>query len=636
MFRHLSLFSLSFLAALTATSCAAPSPAAPLISAHPSRLAFDFNDGPTWKAVAAYASAKTIKTAVSYGNVGSYNVAGSDQQSGGWLFKADETSAPKNGVAGFVSGPLAVKTKETNLGKLTLAFTLSASANRPVKVKIASYNAAGKRSGGLETTIYPAAPDFLQRYALDLNTFKPSGAGKFSPSDPTVQFAFEIGADWPTGNNELRVDDVSYSGAAFYVSPNGKDTNDGKTEKTPFATPQKALDEAQAGDIVLLMEGTYDAGGSTVANFPRAGAPAAWIVLKNYPGAQPKLTCTGWNMVFIGRGNKTTPDTETTLGYLEIRGLHLRGEGDVAKAKYPEAMNQADPRTNTNGIAIDGRYMKNVPHHIRIADNLVEYCPGGGMGPNEADWVTMENNIARYNCWTTIYATSGIGTLGASNFDSASGIYKMLIRNNVVYRNQTYEIWKEIKKPSDGNGIIIDVNQKTGPRPDGAYIGRTLVQNNLCYDNGGSGIHTVRAFHVDIINNTTYLNSANKDLQYSQIFGYSSEDVRVLNNILVAPVANLAAGEKPEPVNKNGGYGNKITYANNLYFGGNIAPDLGEGDKIGDPMFVNGSVDPKVADFRLKPGSPALGAGQMQPFGPSLNLDGKPRGNKPSLGAFQK
>jgi hypothetical protein len=279
-----------------------------------------------------------VKTAASWQPVGSYDTAGTARQSGAWRLTVEDSGSRKTGglKGGLVSGPLPVRTGETDLGKLTLSFTLSASMARPVTVKVASYSANGVRTGGLETRIYPAAPDFLQRYALDLSTFKPSGAGRFSPSDPVVRFAFEIGDDWPAGKNEIRVDDVNFSGPAFYVRPTGSDSNDGRTEATAFATPQKALDVAGPGDIILLMDGTYDGGNAPVAAFSRAGAPAAWIVLKNYPGQKPLLTSTGWNIVSIVAGSSEKPNTETKLAYLEIRGLHIRGEGDVAKAKYPE------------------------------------------------------------------------------------------------------------------------------------------------------------------------------------------------------------------------------------------------------------------------------------------------------------
>ena len=336
-----------------------------------------------------------------------------------------------------------------------------------------------------------------------------------------------MGGAGARGTCRLRLDNVNYAGPAYYVSPHGSDSGDGRSERTAFATPQRALDIAQPGDIVLLMGGTYQAGQVPVASFPRPGLPDAWIVLKNYPGQRPTLTSNGWNIVSIAKGSSSAISHDPPLAYLEVRGLHVRGEGDVAKRKYPEAMNKPDPRTNSNGIAIDGRYSAATFHHIRIADTLVEFSPGAGIGSIDGDWVTVENNVCRSNCWTTIYAPSGISVMGSANFDATVNIYKRLVRNNVCCHNQTYEKWASFGDYSDGNGIILDVNQGSDAHPTSKYTGRTLVQSNLSYDNGGSGIHTVTADRVDIINNTVYLNSASVHLEYGAIFTYGSDDVRI-------------------------------------------------------------------------------------------------------------
>ena len=603
----------------------------------------DFNTvASAWPNVTAKAVPRALSVTAVVQPVGTVDVFNTTQASGALLLTVRGVpDAQRKWRAALVSGLLPIRNSETNIGKLTLSFSLSASTAHPVAIRVESFDAAKRCTGVLAGFLYPAAPNFFQRYALDLSTLKPTGAGKFQPTAPFVQFAFETShaameADAPAGGEyQLRVDNVNYATPAYYVRQAGSDANDGRTEKTAFATPQKALDMAQPGDIVVLMEGTYRGGQANVATFRRPGTPDAWITLKNYPGQQPTLTSTGWNIVSIADGSKAKPSDIPSLAYLEIRGLHIRGEGDVARTKYPEAMKQADSRTNTNGIAVDGRFMRNIPHHLRIADNLVEYCPAGGIGSIEGDWITVENNTCRCNCWTTIYATSGISVMGASNFDASDNIYRVLVRNNVCYRNETFEFWKEVNRPSDGNGIILDVNQKTATRPTSSFRGRTLVQSNLCFDNGGSGIHTVSANRVDIINNTAYLNSASKNLEYSQIYAYGSEDVRIVNNILIAPVADLAAGEKPEPVNASR-KSPTVLYTHNLYFGGNIPPTMGEGDVIADPLFVNPSRDGKAADFHLRPNSPAIGNGVTFPFAPFLDLDGKPRKAAPAKGAYEK
>jgi hypothetical protein len=607
-------------------------------------VSVDFNAANPWTATDVSKSSNAIAAEVSWKPVGTIDEAGTANTTGALRFTADSTKAGKTWGAAFLTGPIPVTNTETDLAKLTLGFMLAASDAKPVIVRIESLNAKGKRTGGLEGVIYPAAANFYQRYSLDLSTLKPFGSGKFKPADPAIRLTFGIargsdGRGWAAAaGHELRLDNVSYASPAFYVSPKGDDSNDGRTEKTAFATPQAAVNAAGPGYIILLGEGTYNGGLTSTVSFRRAGSPAAWIVLKNHPGQKPVLTGNAWNIVSLAFGSKQQKDTENSLGYIEIRGLHVRGDGDVVKEKFPDAVGKSDSRSNSNGIAVDGRYMTNVPHHIRIADCLVEYAPSQGIGSIEGDYLFIENNISRYNCWHTIYASSGFSVMGSSNFDTADNIYKTLIRGNVAYRNETMQQWAEVKRISDGNGFIIDVNQGTVTHPNINYIGRTLVINNLAYDNGGSGIHTVRADRVDIINNTAYLNSASPALQYSQIYSWGSKDVRIMNNILVAPVADVSKGEKPEPVNRLAGPNKDVIFSHNLYFGGNIPPKLGEGDRIGDPRFVNASIDPKVANFRLRPDSPAVDAATADaPALPWFDLDGnvRPQGRAYDLGAYE-
>ena len=318
-----------------------------------------------------------------------------------------------------------------------------------------------------------------------------------------------------------------------------------------------------------------------------------------------------------------------------MRGLHVRGNGDTAKEQYPDLVGKAAPETNGNGISVSWRNQELVPHHLRFADNLIEYCPGAGIGPGQADWVTIENNVIRNNCWTTIYGTSGISLNHGSNFDGTSGGYRTLIRDNITSGNRTFEIWKQIGKVSDGNGIIVDVNQDSKLPEEQRYNGRTLIQNNLSFNNGGSGIHAFKSKRVDIINNTVYMNSASPELVWGQLFVQISDDVRMINNIVVArpglPV-NTVGTSLNDQNSKN------IVRANNLYFGGGSAPIMGESDVIGDPQFVNPSTDSNIADFKLKPGSLASKAGRWESYGPYAGLNGKPRPlkNNPDKGAFQQ
>lgn len=605
-------------------------------------LSFDFNKDNPWSAAATDVMPSTplpVEPSVEAKAVGTVDLAGTSTPSGGLLLSTQVGAINEKWEATFTSGLLPVKNAETHLGKLTLAFDLSSTAARPVTVRVVSFNAQKRMTGTLEGSTLPAAPDFYQRSAIDLSTMKAVGEGKFNPADPFVQIVFAIsGPMWSADTtHELRVDNVHYASPAFYVSPKGDDKNDGLTEKTPLADPQKAVDRAKPGDIVVLMEGEYRRGPDNtvqdgIVAFRHAGTPAGWISLKNYPGHKPVLRSDAWNTIQIRRDKADSVQADPVLAYLEVRGLHIIGFANEIKEKYAEHIGKPHPITNGNGISGSGGGFEIPPHHIRLADNIAENCAGGGIGTGECDWVTLENNVTRNNSWFTIYATSGLGLLGVKNFDTQDNVYKWLIRNNVTSGNRTYVIWKHIGKISDGNGIIIDTNYD--PAKGQAFLGRTLIQNNVSYNNGGSGIHAYKARRVDIVNNTAYLNGASPELRWGQIFLQRTDDAKVINNVMWArdgqPV-NTVSKDIRDKGNTN------ILRANNVYFGGGSPPIMGEGDVVADPQFVKPSAY-GPADFKLKPNSPAIGHGRWDPIVPIFDLEGRPRPltGKPDAGAYQR
>jgi hypothetical protein len=598
-------------------------------------LQYDFNGATAWPTMSGTVS-NGGTAALIQGGVGTVDTEGGVTPSGGLRLTA---TPPASGpwVSDLNSGPLAVTNTETNLGKLTLSFNLSASQALPVKVIVYSYSSAtGSPTGALATIIYPAAAYYNQRFAVDLSTMNPYGPGTFNPAAAYVSFSFEMSTQYgwsPASADQLRLDNVNYSKPAYYVNAaTGNNSYNGLTEATAFATPEKAVSISQPGDIILVMSGTYTitSAGTNAIHFSAGGTPADWVVLKNYPGQSPLITSEFWNAVLIGNGSSTNIATTAAVAYVEVRGLHIQGDGAYANTTYASLLNQPQPQTNGNGLTVDGRFETNHPHDIRFANNLVEYCSGAGIAMQDGDRIQIENNISRNNCWWSIYAPSGISVFSAYSFDGLSGTYTRLVRGNTTYGNQCFEMWASQGKYSDGNGIIIDYNHNTTYLPNSVVVNRTLVTDNVSYNNGGSGIHSFESDHVDIFNNVAYLNSASVHLQYGEIFGGSDSDVRIYDNILVAPVANTSGGALAEPVNS----GPSSFFQNNLYFGGNTAPVMGTGDRILDPKFVNPSIDPTVADFRLLSNSPAINAG-LAAFAPSVDFLNNVRNGVPDIGAYE-
>ncbi|MEH1938449.1 MAG: right-handed parallel beta-helix repeat-containing protein [Nostoc sp.] len=355
----------------------------------------------------------------------------------------------------------------------------------------------------------------------------------------------------------------------YYVSGTGNDENSGVSSSSAFRTIQKAADVTNPGDTVLIMNGVYtnSAKAGSVVNIKRSGNAKAWIRYKAYPGHFPKIQHNTWNGIVISNG----------ASYIEINGLEVIGNNANVTLDYAmsQKTNKQNPLTNGNGINVDGRKNGHV-HHIRILNNKVHDCGGGGISVVEADYVKVDNNTVFNNAWYSVYGNSGISMLSNWNSDNNRG-YKMFVTNNKTYNNRMYIPWIAVGRITDGNGIIIDSSRNDNNSQLGAYTGRTLVKNNLTFNNGGSGIHAFFSEHIDIINNTAVLNNQSPEIKGGQIYAHTSDDVRIINNILYAfPGKDININVK----NKN------VIYDYNIYINSSKVTVQGPHDIVADSEFL--------------------------------------------------
>lgn len=412
-----------------------------------------------------------------------------------------------------------------------------------------------------------------------------------------------------------------YVDAAF-----GNDENNGLFETFARKSIQSAAALTQPGDTVFIKNGTYASSNGSVLtlNPEHSGNAVAPVVYMAFPGHKPKIKVTGnvWNAIIIN------------ASYVVIEGLELEGNNAALKladatAAYQDKLAGGTnwshyAQFNTNGITLGGNNESKFPHHIIIRNCRVHDFPGGGIVSAKMDYITIENNVVYNNAWFTMYAPSGISLFHSWNSDSETKV-KNFIRNNICYNNKTQVPWISIKKMSDGNGIIIDDNRNTQDTTAGpAYKGRTLVENNICFNNGGSGIHAYSCQHVDIVNNTAYGNGT--VVGYADIFAGDSKDVKILNNIMYA-----RDGGKCTSNNNN----TNVVYDYNLYYNGSYAV-LGPNDKVSDPMFASLSSDPTMANFYLRNGSPAIDKGTNTIYS-ARDIQGtaRPHGVAVDIGAYE-
>ncbi|MEH2257650.1 right-handed parallel beta-helix repeat-containing protein [Nostoc sp.] len=368
----------------------------------------------------------------------------------------------------------------------------------------------------------------------------------------------------------------------YYVSSNGNDRNSGLSTSSAFRTLQRAANLTNPGDTVLIMNGEYKnrPKDGAVLNIKRSGTANAWIKYKAYPGHFPKIKHNTWNGISISN----------RASYIEINGLEVIGNNANITLDYASSQKKKKSNPLTNGNCISIGEDKSHPHHINILNNKVHDCGGAGISAIQTDYVKVDNNTVFNNAWYTVNGSSGISMLDNWSSDNNQG-YKIFVTNNKSYNNRMYIPWIVVGKISDGNGIIVDVSK--------GYRGRILIANNITYKNGGSGIHAHDSQHIDIINNTAYLNQQSPEVKKKakgEIYAGYSSDVKIFNNIMYASPGN-AVNSNMKNVN--------VIYNYNVYSNNSTIKITGSHDMIADPKFVNAS----ARDFRLKSTSPAINSG---------------------------
>jgi parallel beta-helix repeat protein len=420
--------------------------------------------------------------------------------------------------------------------------------------------------------------------------------------------------------------EVKITGKVRFVSSSGSSSNDGLSEAKPLLTMQSAADLSDPGDTILVMNGTYSSSNPQegIVNLNRSGTASAWIALMAYPGQTPKLQSRNWAAIGV------------QASYILVQGFEITGNRDeiTLETAIKEKDNLSNPITSGNciGVTADG---SSLPHHVVIRQNTVSKCPGGGIYTYNADYVTIEDNTVWGNAYYAPYGNSGISIYQSWNSDNTTG-YKMIVRRNVVYGNQNkIPFFASNPDPAkrvitDGNGIIIDDSRNTQNNSKlGVYKGRTLVENNIVFENGARGLHVFESDHVDIVNNTSYHNSFQIETPEGEISAIFASDVRVFNNILV-PRSDRVSITRYSKVPAE-----RATqiFERNLVFGGTGFDADKTKNLIGvDPKFV----DLSIKDFRLQTDSPAIDAGSSS-LAAKDDIEGKvrPLGAGVDLGAYE-
>jgi hypothetical protein len=259
-----------------------------------------------------------------------------------------------------------------------------------------------------------------------------------------------------------------------YVSGAGSDYGDGSRER-PFREIQRAVVDAEAGDLVLVGDGVY--GHLDIAGF--VGRSDAWLGIMA-ENEQVEATVT------------VPPPTDNFLNvigsaYVGLYGFEVRGD-------------QRNPNTNGSGISVHGN-----SHHVAIWANDVHDFPGGGINCFDVDGSHDLIDISYNHIYSTSrfspMNTSGISIfaprdLTGSTFEDGFGFR---VRGNYIHDVLCTVPFVPggFDFITDGNGIaldrILDVH---------GYRKRILVEDNVITGCGARAVHAYGTINVDIAHNT--------------------------------------------------------------------------------------------------------------------------------------
>lgn len=408
----------------------------------------------------------------------------------------------------------------------------------------------------------------------------------------TVPDAAPILAPVETVDPERLPENDTDPATLFVSATSGDDANDGQTPVTPWLSLQRGLDALEAGQTLYVMSGVYNEvtePGNAHYVLSASGTEGAWIRIAAAPGEHPVIEASAGNGLAI-RGS-----------FVEVSGLEIQGKGFDAENAYGW-----------------GVLIRNA-HRVRLAHNTISGMAVGGITSVESSNLEILYNKIHDNSFWGAEQGSGISfwrSLDAGLGPDADGYHDRIV-GNVIYgnENKVFSRWHEDEDViTDGNGIILDTSDEMG------YTGRTLVANNVVFDNGGRAILVLGASRVDVIFNTTYHNGRTGSLLGGpvEIATSKADDVRVFNNLAWS---------------RSGVPAVLVDESTNVVMGGNVfITDEHSGDSTSldlvtsaDPQLTAPGLDPISANFRPTSGSLALG--QAIPIAPRLpfDADGRPR-----------
>lgn len=449
------------------------------------------------------------------------------------------------------------------------------------------------------------------------------------------------------------VSSFAQSGASFYVSKSGKDTNPG-SYTAPWLTIQHAANSVTAGATVYVESGVY----TESVNFPASGTASNYITFQSYPGETAVIDGTGLtpsgtqglinivNQSYITVNGFEIRNYTTSKASVTPAGIWVTGAGtgvNLLNNLVHNITTTVEKSGNAFGIAVYGTSATPITN-LTISGNQVYSLKTGNSESVNVDgnvtYFSITNNMVHDNDNIGIDAI-GFEGVGPSGHDQAkygeiSGntVYNISSYGNPAYGNQyaadglycdgcEYVVFEQ----NDVHNCDLNMEAASEHKShDSSYV---TIRNNLFFDANAVGV-SIGGYasgvggsdHVVIVNNTLYNNNTKNQGAEFQIQYHSGTTNLFENNIVYAGTQNVwiysYVSGSTATANWNlyystAGYvqGTSITWGNKSSYKTYSAYQSTTGEDANspnaNPLFVNLSSTPPNLDIETN--SPAVNAG---------------------------
>jgi hypothetical protein len=509
-------------------------------------------------------------------------------------------------VTGSITGSQSgITVNPAGASTLTVSGPSSASAGSAFNITVTAKDAYGNTATGYTGTVHFTSSDSAATLPANY-TFVAAdqGAHTFSVTLNTVGSQSVTAADTVTSSITGTLSGITVSGASYYVSTTGSDSNPG-TISAPFRTINHGVSILHPGYILYVRAGTYAE--SLINVIPSGTSWSIPVTVAAYPGESVALQpASGAQYVIEILGSSS---------YIDVNGLNLDGTNISASAFYITK--------NTSGV---------FPDHIKFENAEVKNAPAQGVFVSGT--TTASSTYDQFLHLTVHNNGSGNGSHGMyisgshiliahcesySNGGEGIQIYMASGINPSVASYNTVSYCKLHDNGTFGASANIGLGIYTG---DGNVAFNDLIWNNAI------GISVERgATNTLIYNNTIYHNTGDGGMR----IGYSSpaSSGTIIKNDLFnsnsKTIFDFEAGLTEDY--------NLLDTSVVLGRGGSLSSGSGAHDvSSSNPMFVNASGH----DFHLQAGSPAIDKGVTLTLVPD-DFDGvlRPQGTAYDIGAYE-